>query len=215
MDGNSLVRSYIPMAKFIAQIMGNQCEVVLHDLTNPEHSIIAIENNYISGRKVGDAPTNLVLKIWKKKSYLDKEFLANYKAIGRDNKVFRSSSFFIKDETGELKGMLCINVDIDHYVRLKERLESLMEFTTDLDEPEENVSETLNGNLEDVLSTLITQAIQKHNVAAERMSTTEKIEVVRDLYEQGAFMIKGGVSAVAKRLHSSEPTIYRYLNNIK
>ncbi|MFP3381633.1 helix-turn-helix domain-containing protein, partial [Bacillus sp. SIMBA_069] len=39
--------------------------------------------------------------------------------------------------------------------------------------------------------------------------------VVKILNEKGAFLLKGGVSEVAKYLDVSEATIYRYLNKIK
>ena len=44
------------LVKALAMQYGSMCEVVLHDLTggDPSHTIIAIENGQISGRKVGD-----------------------------------------------------------------------------------------------------------------------------------------------------------------
>ena len=51
MRDRELLESYIPMVRFIAAICGPRCEVVLHDLKDIEHSIIAIENGHISGRR--------------------------------------------------------------------------------------------------------------------------------------------------------------------
>lgn len=50
------------LAKAIARQFGPNCEVVVHDLcgAEPEHSIVAIENGHISGRRVGDGPSHVV-----------------------------------------------------------------------------------------------------------------------------------------------------------
>lgn len=38
----------------ISRVFGRNCEVVLHDLRQPEHSIVAIPNGHVTGRRVGD-----------------------------------------------------------------------------------------------------------------------------------------------------------------
>ena len=52
------------LAKGIAQQFGNDCEVVVHDLTsnNPDSSIVAIENGHVTSRKLGDGPSHVVLE---------------------------------------------------------------------------------------------------------------------------------------------------------
>lgn len=55
-----------PLIKGIAKALGPNCEVVLHDLYDVEHSLVAIENNHITGRKIGDPSTNLGLEVLRK-----------------------------------------------------------------------------------------------------------------------------------------------------
>ena len=81
-ENQQLLESYFPIASFIAAIIGPQCEVVVHDISDPERSIIFIENGHISGRRIGDASTDLVLKILKAEAYREEQFIANYKASG-------------------------------------------------------------------------------------------------------------------------------------
>ena len=52
------------LAHGIALQFGPSCEVVVHDLRsdNPTRTIVAIENGHITGRKIGDGPSNVVLK---------------------------------------------------------------------------------------------------------------------------------------------------------
>ncbi len=52
------------IAKCIAMQFGENCEVVLHDLTLPYNkTIVAIWNGHVTGRKIGDGGTNAGLEI--------------------------------------------------------------------------------------------------------------------------------------------------------
>jgi len=50
---NKKLDAYITLVDFLADFMGENTEVVLHDLTDWRHSIMAIRNGHITGRKVG------------------------------------------------------------------------------------------------------------------------------------------------------------------
>ena len=55
---------YKRLAHAIALQFGDGCEVVVHDLqsADPDHSIVAIENGHVTGRKLGDGPSHVVLE---------------------------------------------------------------------------------------------------------------------------------------------------------
>ena len=52
------------IAKAIAAQFGSNCEVVIHELSGKSaySSIVAIENGHVTGRKVGDGPSHVVLE---------------------------------------------------------------------------------------------------------------------------------------------------------
>ena len=50
------LRPYVPLAQMLVQTLGPDCEVVLHDLDTPAHSVVYVENPSVTGRKV-PAPT--------------------------------------------------------------------------------------------------------------------------------------------------------------
>ncbi|MGL4624705.1 MAG: helix-turn-helix transcriptional regulator [Culicoidibacterales bacterium] len=218
MTASQMIKLYIPFVKFIAEAMGSNCEVVLHDLTKDGGTIVAIENSQISGRKVGDSPTDLILKIMQDREYQDKDYITNYKAVGKNNQICRSSTFFIKDDFGRLIGLLGINQDIQAYHDLEKVISQFLHFSHEPEEPtgaEPKVTEHLNGNIDDVLRSMITSEIDRFGVDPMRLSADEKMIIIRALSDQGAFLLKGCVSEVAKLLKTSEPTVYRYLNKIK
>ena len=53
------------LAAGIAAQFGSNCEVVIHDVSSnhPDHSIVHIENGHVSGRKVGDGASQVVLEL--------------------------------------------------------------------------------------------------------------------------------------------------------
>ena len=54
---------YVPLARMLAQTFGQDCEVVLHDLDCPEHSVVHVENPSVTGRKVGQSFDQLVRQV--------------------------------------------------------------------------------------------------------------------------------------------------------
>ncbi|MEI4770677.1 PAS domain-containing protein [Psychrobacillus sp. FJAT-51614] len=221
----SQLQPFIQMVDFIGMAMGNNCEVVLHDVSKIEHSIVAIKNNHISNRKVGGSLTDLALKILKDKSYEEKDFLINYSGKTQDGKILRSSTFFIKDEYGNVIGMLCLNMDVSKIVETRNLLDSLIsgistknQNSTYLDENlptnEDGPMEDLSTSIEELTSSIILRTIAETNIPPYRMSANEKMDVVKQLNEKGVFLIKGAVSEVALHLKTSEATVYRYLNKI-
>ena len=46
-----ILQHYIKLTEFLGKALGPDYEVALHDLTRKDRSIIAIANNYISGRE--------------------------------------------------------------------------------------------------------------------------------------------------------------------
>ena len=54
------LRPYVPLAQMLVQTLGPNCEVVLHDLDTPAHSVVYVENPSVTGRKVGESFDQLV-----------------------------------------------------------------------------------------------------------------------------------------------------------
>ncbi|WP_016590835.1 helix-turn-helix transcriptional regulator, partial [Yersinia pestis] len=113
MTQDEIIKSWIPMVEFIARTYGENCEVILHDLRDLDKSIVAIKNNHITGRQIGGTITDFALKLIHEKSWEERDFIINYKGrIPGKSENIRASTFFIKDEEGEIIAMLCMNVDL-------------------------------------------------------------------------------------------------------
>ena len=100
-------------AKGIALQFGPNCEVVIHEISDKSaySSIVAIENGHVTGRKVGDGPSHVVLE---QLGHEDDSVRDQYGYLTRakDGKILKSTSVYIRDETGRVAAILGINYDI-------------------------------------------------------------------------------------------------------
>ena len=210
---NELLNRYIPFVDFLAEIIGKDAEVVLHDVEDVDRSVVAIKNGYISGRSIGSPATNVVLKIMKDGGRSDLDYLTNYRGVSNDGKELRSSTYFIRDEEKKLIGILCVNIDTSKVEQLRNLLDSFPTLVS-ADKADATV-ERFTSSVEDLALDSIESAIKEAGIPAKRMSQQEKIAIVKKLNDNGVFLLKGSISRVASKLHASETTIYRYLNGIK
>ncbi len=210
---NKELEKYIMIVEFLGHSLGKDTEIVLHDVSNLESSVIAIANGHISNRKVGAPATNLVLSTLQNKNK-GQDYVYNYKGISDSGLDIKSSTYFVKDDKEEIIGMLCINRNISKLKNLKDNIESILEH--EIGNIDTKVTaEKFSQSSDELKVNSIDDIINSFNVSPKRMSLEEKLEVVKMLDDTGIFLIKGAVSDVAKRLFVSEPTVYRYLHIVK
>jgi len=190
----------------VAAAVGSICEVVLHDFSTPEHSIIAIENGHVTGRKVGDSFGVFGLQVLRD---LPKEDLINYRTTTKDGKVLRSSSLFLRDENGEMIGAMCINLDITQVLKTQRLLEDLTST------PKGAIDEGFETSVDEALDLLIRDAIRTTRKEVSAMDREDKIHVISYLETKGAFLIRYSIDRVAQSLNISKFTVYNYLEEVK
>lgn len=211
---NPYLEKFIPLVDFLGEILGNDTEIALHDLTDIDNSIIAISHKHISGRDIGSPATNFALKAMKDVKYKNIDYVANYRGYSESGKILKSSSYFIKDDKRQIIGMLCINIDYEKFTQFRNYLDSMIQIP---EENEEDIKmiDKFSHTVEELAFDSIQTAIEDSGISPERMSQEEKIEIVKRLNENGVFLLKGTVSKVAAVLKVSEATVYRYLNTVR
>lgn len=216
---SEIVKSFIPIADFIAESYGESCEVVIHDLSNLESSVVYLKNGYLTGREIGDTITDFGLRILQNiSSYKGKSHVNSY--IGkRGSRTFRSSTYLIRNNSEKIVGFLCINIDISYFYDLfavsKDLIKSIVpqEGLKSIAEDDE-VSERFMLNTQELIETIIDEVITQFNVDCAHLSLNEKKEIVKQLDKRGIFLLKGSVNEVAQKLATSPQTIYRYIKGL-
>lgn len=207
---NPILKSYLPVVEGIAKTFGKNCEVVLHDFSKMDRSIVAIANGHVTGRSVGGPLYESLLK-----KVLDDnitEDKINYTGKSAEGRVLKSSTMFIRNEKDEIIGCICINFDLSELVVSKRVIDDLIQTqSVTVDKAEDESSNRVN----DVLTDIVKNTLEKAGKPVAYMGKEEKVNIVKDLDYQGAFLIKGAIDYVAKVLCVSRYTIYNYLDEIR
>lgn len=197
---------------------GPSCEVAVHYLAEIDHSIIAIENGYLTGRKVGDTLMDFDLHHIFEPDRLRQPFITNYtskRSVG--NRIFRFSTFYIHNAKGEIIGLLNANVDISDLLTMQKILskELLMGETSSL--PSEMLTpQALVVSTDSLLDSTLEGAMKRYGFTdVQTLEKADKLKIISYLCEHNTFVLKGAVSIVAKKLGISEPTVYRYLQQLR
>lgn len=194
------------LASGLAEAIGKNCEVVVHNFEDPEHSIVAIANEHITGRKVGDTVDVLGLQLLKNPPPGD---LLNYRTETKSGRVLRSSSIFLRKDSGEIFGALCVNYDISGLVNLQQWLQETVLPS------EGEVHEEFENDVDSILDQLIRDAIRSTGKEVAELTREDKVAVITYLENKGAFLIRYSVDRVAELLSISKFTIYNYLEEVK
>lgn len=213
---NPYIKKFTFIADFLAEVLGSNTEVILHDLTNYKESIVYIVNGHISGRKIGDSITDLMLEFIHKESKGDKQFICNYNSKTLSGKLLYSSTYFIRDNSNKIVGALGLNSDYHDFKKSLSFLTSLLpNYVDDKTLALNNVRENLSSDAQELTLNKIDTIINQFNIIPTRMTTQEKTDIIAALDECGIFNIRGSVQEVANRIGMSEPSIYRYIKKIR
>lgn len=199
------------LAKGIAGQFGPNCEVVVHDLASnvPESSIVAIENGHVTGRKVGDGPSHVVLEALGGEQEKLQDHLC-YLTRTKDGKILKSTTIYIRDDDGKAVGIFGINYDITLMLAMEEMIK---QFTAT--EKEEREPEPISRNVSDLLDELIDQSVKLVGKPVALMTKEDKVKAVRFLNETGAFLITKSGDKVCKFFGISKYTLYSYIDEAK
>jgi predicted transcriptional regulator YheO len=193
----------------LGEALGKDCEVVLHDFSHPEESVIAISNGHVTGRKVGATLDVLGFQLLRNPRAGD---FHNYQTVTKSGKILRSSSTFLRDEKGDIFGALCVNHDISALIRMQELLQGTLNLAeSDPQGPHEEFEDSVDG----VLDRMIEDAIRSVGKDIAELTREEKIGLVSRLEAKGAFLIRYSADRIAKSLNLSKYTIYNYLDEVK
>ncbi|WP_330300266.1 helix-turn-helix transcriptional regulator [Streptomyces sp. NBC_00503] len=207
-SGNEADEHLIREAEKIAVALGRMfpglCEVVLHDLRDPQNAIRAIENN-LSGRAVGDSATELGLRRISDPQY--PSVIQNYSNRFPDGRPAKSTSIGIKNAAGEYIAALCLNLDVSVLSPVTLTLSNLIATdSTDGDQPLESLRDRNAQELRHVVEALSAE----RGSIPRSLSRTDKRALVRRLREDGYFDSRDAAQAMADLLGVSRATIYNY-----
>lgn len=207
------------IADLIAAQFGPSTEVVLHDFTGElDHTIVYIVNGHVTGRTVGDAPTQSFLE------YMNTDRLRGpiekIRHISHlpDGRIIRSSTANFFDEDGTLNSSLCINQDISELVALEKAVKGLSDanyFETTALSANYNEFDVQPSSIHGMMDNIITEALASVGTPPDKMNRETRIKLLKFLDERGVFLIQKSGQKVCELLGISKFTLYNYLEEAR
>lgn len=203
----------------LKSMLGPNVEVVLHDLTRPESSIVAITNGHVSGRNVGQSilsgPKNdkafAAAEVeLTSRGVASHSVIGDYPTFSPAGQPLRSATALFRDSNGEPYAALCFNADMT-VVKLAHSWLDRMLQTSFIQEPQE----TEPADMDVLMNEIISDAVNKFGKPPTMMNKEEKIHAVDVMLQRGLFIVKGSVESAARSLGVTRYTIYNYLEECR
>ena len=207
--GNYQLKILKQIAAALAAQFGPNCEVVVHDLSrqNADHSIVHIENGHVTGRRVGDGPSQIVMEQILSDCD-DPADQAAYLTRTADGKILKSSTIYIRGETGQVEAILSINYDISALMMVSSAIDGLI--STPTQQPDQERIPVVSVN--DLLDELIDQSVALVGKPVVLMNKDDKVKAIQFLNKHGAFLVTKSGDKVAKYFGISKYTLYSYID---
>ena len=188
------------VAEGLAQTFAPFTEVVVHDLLDPEHAVLAIHNN-LSGREVGQPATELGLARIMDPAY--EQIIANYPNQFSDGRQVKSTSIGIKDSKGDYIAALCMNVDLTLFRGFQNMLSKFMavEGTTP-------ARESLDPASADLIRARIDEFAARMASTPRSLKPEERRSLLKELKMAGLLEVRRAMDTIAVHLGVSRATVY-------
>jgi predicted transcriptional regulator YheO len=218
-SASSLIAALGEIVGPLAEALGPDTEVFLHDLSRIPNSMVALGGN-VTGRTIGGPMTDLLLRHLRQGNT---DNLMRYRTQIRGQRTLRSSTIFVKDDAGQPVACLRLNTDVTGWSQAHELLGQIigswdpaltaapLPVRDDKGDGTENFMQTV----EELTATTVRDAIDSVGVPVDLMQKRHKAEVVRQLDAVGLFLIRDAVDYVAQALGVSRYTIYNYLSDLR
>lgn len=207
MNSSDILNMYIPIVKFLKELLGEGSHVKLFDVRKSDPIVMVSCEDKTGGNDFGHCIYEFEINKKINSVLNSKNFI-----IKDSNKVVRYSNFYIKDFSDEVIGMICISYDLTLLRDFEERFGRLL---LGNDDSKNLINENKEKSMYEIMLMIVLETKNKFEKKPSEMSMDEKKWFVLELKSKGIFLLKGSINIVADIMEVSEQTIYRYLQEIE
>lgn len=214
-----VVNTLRTVVELLNNVLSDNVEVVLHDMTRPESSVIAIAHGHVTGRVIGesilagpkgDAGFASAVKESNAQGQQN-SVITSYTTVTKTGVTLNSSTAIFRDSDGIPYAALCFNSDMSIPHSAHAWLSRMLGKEMKPLQPESHQPAQVDTLMEDILETTISNL----GKPIENLNREEKIAAVATMQSNGIFVVRGGVNRAAQRLGVTRFTIYNYLDELK
>lgn len=211
-----------PVVDLMEQILPPNTELVLHDLTHPDASVVAIANGQVSGRSVGspilsgpkdDHAFTAAFATTTEASDEGHAMVGVYPTVSPAGTPLKSATVIFRSESGTPLAALCANVDLQMLKLVHAWVGRAIDGPSNVKVNGETHAES--ADMDALMAEIIESAVQNLAKPVLLMTKDEKSKAVEEMLRRGLFIVKGSVPRAAKALGLSRYTVYNYLEAIR
>lgn len=198
------------IAKAVVATVGSNCEIAIHDLRNPEHSVVALSGN-LTGRTVGAPVPDPELLPENVVRFSDDDLC--YSTRTPSGKQLFSSTVWVRNAAGHIVGALCINMDFSDIQQARDLLNRMLVNSEATSTRRE--LETFATTPEDFVLIALRDAVKELGKPIHHLERQDKVDLIERLDRAGVFSFRQAVDIISKELGISRSSTYSYLKNVR
>mgnify|MGYP001258864615 FL=1 len=209
-SNHQIFEHYIRVGEIIAEKFSPYLEVIIHDLQDPEHSIIAIFNNHITGRKIGDGTSDIG---YKKLANKLPDKIVNYENTSPSGAKLKSSTLTIRNGHGKIIGSMAFNFDLTPFENVQEFFNTITKTSKSKLDDFPKQEQFFVWSVRDDLEQALNKYIIANGLQGKALTRKDKLNVVVLMKKEGHIKKRGAMSILSELLAITRPTLYKYLKD--
>jgi predicted transcriptional regulator YheO len=210
-SNHQIFEHYIRVGEIIAEKFSPYLEVIIHDLKDPEHSIIAIFNNHITGRKIGDGTSDIG---YKKLANKLPDKIVNYENTSPSGAKLKSSTLTIRNGHGKIIGSMAFNFDLTPFENVQEFFNTITKTSKSKLDDFPKQEQFFVWSVRDDLEQALNKYIIANGLQGKVLTRKDKLNVVVLMKKEGHIKKRGAMSILSELLAITRPTLYKYLKDL-
>ena len=210
-SNHQIFEHYIRVGEIIAEKFSPYLEVIIHDLQDPVHSIIAIFNNHITGRKIGDGTSDIG---YKKLANKLPDKIVNYENTSPSGAKLKSSSLTIRNGHGKIIGSMAFNFDLTPFENVQEFFNTITQTSKSKLDDFPKQEQFFVWSVRDDLEQALNKYIIANGLQGKVLTRKDKLNVVVLMKKEGHIKKRGAMSILSELLAITRPTLYKYLKEV-
>jgi predicted transcriptional regulator YheO len=210
-SNHQIFEHYIRVGEIIAEKFSPYLEVIIHDLQDPAHSIIAIFNNHITGRKIGDGTSDIG---YKKLANKLPDKIVNYENTSPSGAKLKSSTLTIRNGHGKIIGSMAFNFDLTPFENVQEFFNTITKTSKSKLDDFPKQEQFFVWSVRDDLEQALNKYIIANGLQGKVLTRKDKLNVVVLMKKEGHIKKRGAMSILSELLAITRPTLYKYLKDV-
>ncbi|WP_461534640.1 helix-turn-helix transcriptional regulator [Spongorhabdus nitratireducens] len=198
-----MLERFFPVAEAISILLHPHAEVVVHNLKTQK--VVALYNNF-SQREIGSPSLMDSIEVDD-----EMQVVGPYEKLNWDGRKLKSISSILRDENSNPVGMLCINLDVSQMERALHTLSSFLR-PQDLQPQSDNL---FRDDWFEKINVFVNRWLSTHAKTLQALTRQDKQELIKELYNCGAFNGPKTVEYTAKVIGLGRTTVFNYLKQLK